>query len=173
VIDPKADLADSICRAEGGREMGPGPAEHWWKHRYDISYQQSIIYESGMMVDTIEVATRWSNLERLYDDMRAAIGGRVTCLAHFSHVYPEGASIYFTFLGRAEEGEETDLYHSVWSDAMNACIAAGGTITHHHGVGLLKAPWMEQEHGSLVRIYGALKRALDPNNILNPGKLVP
>ncbi len=172
VIDPKVDLADSICR-EGGQAMGPGPAEHWWKHRYDISYQMSVIYKSGMMVDTIEVATRWSNLERLYDDMRAAIGGRVTCLAHFSHVYPEGASIYFTFLGRSEEGKEVDLYQSVWNDAMNACIAAGGTITHHHGVGLLKAPWMEQEHGPLVGIYSALKRALDPNNILNPGKLLP
>lgn len=173
LIDAKAEVADRICRAEGCEPLGPAPAEHWWQHRYDISYKQSNIYEGGMMVDTVEVATRWSNLERLYDAMRAAIGKRVTCLAHFSHVYPEGGSIYFTFVGRAEDGDEPALYQSVWQDAMKACVAAGGTISHHHGIGMLKAPWMKAEHGELLRVYRALKQALDPKGILNPGKLIP
>ncbi|OGP81672.1 MAG: hypothetical protein A2Y95_08605 [Deltaproteobacteria bacterium RBG_13_65_10] len=171
LIDAKAGLADAICRAEGGEALGPAPAEHWWKHRYDISYQQSPIYRGGLMVDTIEVAGTWSNLMRLYDAMRAAIGKRMTCLAHFSHVYPEGASIYFTFVGPAGPGGDAETYRAVWGDAMDACIKMGGTITHHHGVGLLKAPWMGEEHGPLIRIYRALKQALDPNGIMNPGKL--
>ncbi|MDP3937478.1 MAG: FAD-linked oxidase C-terminal domain-containing protein, partial [Deltaproteobacteria bacterium] len=174
LIDAKTSLADRICREqEGCQPMGPGPGEHWWKHRYDISYKQSIIYHGGMMVDTIEVATRWSNLENLYDVMREAIGKRMTCLAHFSHVYPEGGSIYFTFVGRADGDDDAAAYLSVWEEAMKACLEAGGTISHHHGIGVLKAPWMAEEHGELLRIYHALKKSLDPNNILNPGKLVP
>jgi alkyldihydroxyacetonephosphate synthase len=173
LCDVKADLADAICRAGGGRALGPGPGEHWFKHRYDISYKQSHVYQAGMMVDTIEVATTWSNLDRLYDAMRASIGERMTCLAHFSHVYPEGGSIYFTFVGPPGEEGDIETYRSVWNDAMNACVKMGATITHHHGVGLLKAPWMKDEHGPLIEMYHAVKRALDPNNILNPGKLVP
>lgn len=172
LIDAKAEIAHKICLAEECRSLGPDPAEHWWEHRYDISYKQSIIYQGGMLVDTVEVATRWSNLERLYDAMRGVIGKRVTCLAHFSHVYPEGGSIYFTFVGRAEDGDDQALYQSVWREAMEACVAAGGTISHHHGIGLLKAPWMAAEHGELIRIYRALKKGLDPNDIMNPGKLI-
>jgi alkyldihydroxyacetonephosphate synthase len=133
-----------------GRALGPGPGEHWYKHRYDISYKQSFIYSGGMMVDTIEVATTWANLGRLYDAMRAAIGRRMTCLAHFSHVYPEGGSIYFTFIGPPGAEGDIETYRSVWSDAMNACVKMGATITHHHGVGL-KAPWMKDEHGPSSR----------------------
>ena len=168
----EAQMAKEICAGLGGKELGSAPAEHWWKHRYAISYRQSTILSAqDMIVDTIEVATTWTNLMNLYETMRAALVPHMTVLAHFSHAYREGCSIYFTIVGKAESMPDTELYEKVWEEALNACIAAGGAISHHHGVGILKARWMERQWGPWMKIYAGIKRRLDPNNILNPHKM--
>ncbi|MBI4614581.1 MAG: FAD-binding oxidoreductase, partial [Planctomycetes bacterium] len=152
--------------------LGPGPARDWWEHRYDVSYKQSPVYDRGGLVDTIEVAATWDRLVPLYRRMRAAIGRRALVLAHFSHAYQEGCSIYFTFIHRAESFERARAtYARVWRLALDACLAAGGTITHHHGVGLLKRAAYAVERKGAWQALETLSTAFDPAGILNPGKL--
>ncbi len=171
LIQAEADLAKEILEKGGGKDLGPGPAEHWWQHRYSISYQQSpILSQEGTFLDTIEVAATWDRLETLYCSMREALAPLALVMAHFSHVYPQGASVYFTVVGKAL-GRELQAYDEVWRKAMETCVHAGGTISHHHGVGRLKAPWMGLEHGEGLEVMRAIKRVLDPSGILNPGNM--
>jgi alkyldihydroxyacetonephosphate synthase len=166
------DLARQICRAQAGQDMGEGPARHWWEKRYKVSYFMSQAFDMGFFVDTIEVATVWSNLERLYRGMLAAIAPHAFVMAHFSHAYPQGCSIYYSVAATGKD--ENDLvarYDRIWEAAMEACVKYGGTITHHHGVGLLKARWLAAEQGGTNPMLLGLKKVMDPNNIMNPGKL--
>jgi alkyldihydroxyacetonephosphate synthase len=94
--------------------------------------------------------------------------------AHISHLYPSGASLYFTFLARREAGAEIDQWRAAKAAACDAIIASGGTITHHHAVGRDHTPWMTYEVGELgVEVLRAAKQRLDPTGIMNPGKLLP
>jgi alkyldihydroxyacetonephosphate synthase len=171
LIQAESTLARSILEASGGRDLGAAPAEHWWQHRYDISYQQSVVLQQpGTFLDTIEVAATWDRLMDLYLAVREALAPMALIMAHFSHVYPQGASIYFTVVGKAP-GKELETYWAVWAKAMECCLEQGGTISHHHGIGRLKASWMEGEHGEGLEVIRTLKRALDPRGILNPGNM--
>jgi len=162
----------SLCAGCGGEDAGPHPAQRWWDNRYHVSYNQSKIYAAGSFVDTMEVALTWEKVADLYNQVVAALSGRVLVMAHFSHAYPHGCSIYFTFVGAAPSVEGGERLHSwVWDRAMAAVLDSGATITHHHGVGLLKARWMWFEHGPGLRILRAAQRTFDPDGIMNPGKL--
>ncbi len=161
----------SICQELGGIDLGEEPGNHWWKHRYSIAYRMSeILYQRGTFLDTIEVATTWEHLEDLYMKMKEEISEICFVMGHFSHFYPQGGAIYFTFVGQGGDREE-DLYQDVWNRAMETCLMQGGTISHHHGIGILKGPWLKRELGELMEVFLTLKKALDPNNILNPGKM--
>ncbi|MBI3271157.1 MAG: FAD-binding oxidoreductase [Planctomycetes bacterium] len=165
-------VARRLCVEAGGKDLGPEPGRSWWERRYSVSFSLSPVYEEGNFADTIEMATTWDKIQALYDGVRATVRKHAMIMAHFSHAYPEGVSVYFTFAGASRDRQQAQaLYQKVWSGAMEACIAAGGTITHHHGVGVLKAPWMAAEHGLGLELIQALKRQLDPDNLLNPGKL--
>ena len=95
-------------------------------------------------------------------------------MCHVSHLYPSGASLYFTFLAPQQEGEEIEQWRAAKTAACDAIAATGGTITHHHAVGRDHAPWMEQEAGALgLAALRAVKDRLDPAGIMNPGKLLP
>ena len=97
-------------------------------------------------------------------------GPHAFIMAHFSHAYSDGCSIYFTFAASAE-GEAEERYDTIWRAALRAATRAGATISHHHGVGMSKAAFMPDEHGASLAVYRALKRVLDPHGILNPGKM--
>ncbi|MFB6263146.1 MAG: FAD-binding oxidoreductase [Bradymonadaceae bacterium] len=170
-VEQRAEWAfDQLARR--GVDLGPGPGEHWRKHRFDVSYKQSPVFDTGAFVDTMEVSTTWDRLEDLYRAVRRALTPHVLVLAHFSHVYPEGSSIYFTFVGYAENDEATlELYRRVWREGLDAVAEAGGSITHHHGVGDLKSAWLEEDHSGGTELFDALKESLDPDGIMNPGKL--
>ena len=156
---------------------------YWWDHRFDgVELYRRVMGEErmlgpGVVVDTLEVAGTWGRLPTLYDGVRGALAERaaqaVGC--HLSHAYRSGASLYFTFLLHAEDDRKVErAYGECWREAVRACHEAGGTITHHHGVGVLKAPFMEAELGETgLGLLRTLKAALDPAGILNPGKLVP
>ena len=170
--DLESEIAGELCVHNGGKDLGSRPTEHWWKNRYAISYRQSQILSSeDMVLDTVEVATRWSNLMNLYETMRVAIGKNLNVFAHFSHAYRDGCSIYFTMMGKADNIPDTELYQKAWKDALDACIKAGGTISHHHGVGVLKAEWMKSQLGHWMDVYKGLKKRMDPHNIMNPHKM--
>lgn len=171
----------AILRAAGGRDLGPEPGEYWRAHRHDVSYRFAEYMRPGgtfgdaVMLDTMEVAAVWSRLLPTYEQVRAALSEHADLvLAHVSHVYGSGASIYFTF-GAAGEGDEeaaASRYDLAWDAGQRAALDAGATISHHHGVGLLRVPWFREELGSGgTAALEAVKDALDPHGILNPGKL--
>lgn len=91
--------------------------------------------------------------------------------AHASHFYPQGVCFYFTFAGTPVDTTPDEFYTSVWDAAMKSCIEAGGSISHHHGIGLMRASWLPKELGESFNILKRIKEDLDPKNIMNPGKM--
>jgi alkyldihydroxyacetonephosphate synthase len=179
--DPDVVAAERavLARACGAAtDLGAEPGEHWWEHRYDVSFNLPRVLSGALLgpygvADTIEVAALWGRLPGVYDAMKAAMSEQASVVfAHVSHCYPEGASIYWSF---ALDGGSADgavaAYDAVWAAAMDACRAAGGTIGHHHGVGQARARWLPSELGAGYGVLQAVKAALDPAGVLNPGKL--
>jgi alkyldihydroxyacetonephosphate synthase len=173
---PRADVEAELVFGElvraGGKDLGEGPGKRWFAHRYNVSYNMSKIFEAGAFVDTMEVAATWDRLGDLYAEVRAALSRHAFVMAHFSHVYAEGCSIYFTFVGQGRDREDEERrYDTMWKEALAAATRAGGTISHHHGIGLAKGFAMRSEHGDAMAILEAAKQAFDPDGIMNPGKL--
>ncbi len=175
VCDAEAQACDERARAAGGEPEGPGPAEHWWAHRYDVSFKQMPVFEAGLWADTMELSATWDRIVPLYRNARAAIGRHALCMAHFSHAYPEGCSVYLTFVGGGESADEAaERHRRAWADAMEAALALGVSVSHHHGVGLAKADAYRRQLGEGgLALFSAVKRSLDPTGILNPGKIAP
>jgi len=173
--------ARRIVEAVGGSWDGEAAARRWLAHRYSVSYRQAPVFAQGAFVDTMEVAATWSKLGALYDAVRGALGRNVFVMAHFSHAYPDGCCIYFSFAGGADPGLVRELgwdaacqvtYDRTWKAALSAAVEAGGTLSHHHGVGRSKAPRLGAELGHGLDVVRSLMRAFDPAGILNPGNLV-
>lgn len=171
-VKAQENMALRICQKFIAKDLGEEPGLHWLKNRYSISFKLPGIFEKNGFVDTIEVAATWDKLLNLYRTMRCAMAPEAVVGAHFSHAYPDGCSIYFTFLGRTgKPKKDRQIYETVWTEAMETCLASGGTISHHHGIGLLKVEYLPEELGALMDWYRQVKKTLDPNNILNPGKM--
>jgi alkyldihydroxyacetonephosphate synthase len=174
--ESQADLgkAIDILSREGGADSGSRLGEAWLEKRYAVGFKQTKMMNLGAWVDTMEVATTWDRLEGLYETVRRAVTPNAFIMAHFSHAYREGCSIYFTMAGHRKDPERAEQhYERTWELAMDAVLAAGGTVSHHHGVGLHKVAAMAREHGSMLKAWYALKHTLDPHGIMNPGKLFP
>ena len=153
--------------------------DHWWNHRNDAVDEYVELMAGGgilgphALVDTIEVSGTWSVLRALYHDMKASLAGEADLVGcHLSHVYPDGACLYFTLASACSDDDTAAKVHERWWEtAMASCLNAGGSISHHHGIGRVKAPWLADELGGFYDVLVAVKRALDPNNIMNPGVL--
>lgn len=155
--------------------------EQWMGHRNDVSALESLITD-GYVVDTMEVSGPWAALPGVYHaavEAISAVPGAIVASAHCSHSYTGGACIYFTFGGRPGAGgdapptqEEKDaFYRAAWDAGTRAVLAAGGSLSHHHGVGLNRSRYMGEALGGGLDVLAAIKASLDPNGILNPGKL--
>ena len=160
-----------ILRDAGVRFGARKPGERWAHSRFDGPHLRDDLLDRGVMVETLETATTWSNLAALHGAVRAALPGLlVGC--HVSHLYPTGASLYFTVLGRRDD-DPAAQWRGLKAAATDAIVAAGGTLTHHHAVGRDHAPWMGAEVGELgLGVLRALKDRCDPAGIMNPGKLL-
>jgi alkyldihydroxyacetonephosphate synthase len=168
-VEEDAAAAGAIARELGGTSLGEAHARTWFERRYAVSYEQSRVFRHDAWSDTLEVAAPWSRLTSLYHAMRRAVGRRALVMAHFSHAYPDGCSIYFTFLARSRDGTAVERHREVWHDALAAALAAGGTISHHHGVGRVRAEALAGELGAGgLSVLRALKRAWDPDGIFCP-----
>jgi alkyldihydroxyacetonephosphate synthase len=180
-VSQRQKRTGSLLRAAGGLSLGGRPGRSWEKGRFEGPYLRDVLMSRGIMVETLETATSWSGLvglrEAVADALRASLTDRGTpplVMCHVSHLYPSGASLYFTFLARQEEGAELEQWSVAKSAASEAIVNSGGTITHHHAVGRDHLPWMRDEVGDLgLELLRAAKRVLDPAGIMNPGKLVP
>ncbi|MGN7950004.1 FAD-binding oxidoreductase [Microbacterium sp. 22215] len=165
--------------AAGGTSSGASGAEDWLDGRFDGPYLRDALLDAGVFCETLETATTWSNLHALKSAVAAALrdgfsdaGAKSYVMCHVSHIYPTGASLYFTVLAGIRS-DPLAAWARVKTRANDAIIATGGTISHHHAVGRDHAPWLEQEIGETgVRILAAIKRELDPTGILNPGAVI-
>jgi alkyldihydroxyacetonephosphate synthase len=170
-----------ILRAHGAVLLGSKPGRSWLRGRFAAPYLRDELMDRGVMVETLETATTWSNLHKLYDAVGAALrkaladgGTPPAVMCHVSHLYPSGASLYFTFIARQRQGEEIDQWRAAKTAACDAIVATGGTITHHHAIGADHRAWMPAEAGDLgVEVLRAVKDRVDPSGIMNPGKLLP
>jgi alkyldihydroxyacetonephosphate synthase len=181
-LDARRELAAGVMRQAGASgELGASYGTHWWEHRNDAvgTYLRIMgpdrAFGPGVIVDTIEVAGLWSAVPRLYAEIRGALAGHAQAVGcHMSHLYPSGSSLYFTFLiSGADDHDAEARYLAAWEQAARACAAAGGTLTHHHGVGRLKAGFLAGELGETgVAVLTKIKAALDPGGMLNPGVLL-
>ena len=166
--------------AAGGVSAGESAAEEWLQSRFDGPYLRDSLLNVGVFCETLETATTWSNLHALRSAVESALkdgfsaaGAKSYVMCHVSHVYPTGASLYFTVLAGIR-ADPLEVWEPVKAQVNDAIIAAGGTISHHHAVGRDHAPWLGQEIGDTgIRILAAIKRELDPTGILNPGAVIP
>lgn len=169
----------AVLTAAGGTHAGEKPAEEWVHGRFNAPYLRDALLDHGVFCETLETATTWSNLERLKQDITAAITAgfaaqraKSLVLCHVSHIYPTGAALYFTIIAGIK-GDSLEVWDEVKSSVNDTIMAAGGTISHHHAVGRDHAPWLEREIGGLgMRVLSAVKAELDPAGILNPGVLL-
>ena len=165
----------------GGTCLGEEPGRAWAAGRFDAPYLRDALLDVGVLVETLETATFWSNLDHLYTDVKSALETSLAAgspaapivLCHISHVYETGCSLYFTVAAK-EADDPLAQWTAAKSAASDAMLAAGATITHHHAVGTDHKPWYAREIGDVgVGILRAVKAELDPTGVLNPGVLVP
>ena len=170
----------AMLASHGGTSLGEGPARAWEHGRFDAPYLRDSLLSAGVLCETLETATTWSNIATLKAAVTQALisalaesGTAALVMCHISHVYPTGASLYFTVVA-GQRGDVRAQWRAAKTAACEAIVAAGGTITHHHAVGADHRPWMTAEIGEVgVQVLRAVKQALDPAGILNPGKLIP
>ena len=161
------------AKAKGAEVMDSALVDHWLAKRNDVAALEALI-SRGFVVDTMEITALWAALPRIYRETVAALSavpGTLAASAHQSHSYPEGGCLYFTFAGKVEPDERDRYYRAVWDAGQRTVLANGGSLSHHHGVGLNRSRFVRDALGPAYDVLVALKHALDPNGVLNPGKL--
>ena len=174
-IDPTMRLVRDECGRSGASVLDEGLVARWLEHRNDVSALAALV-QHGFVLDTIEIAARWGALDGIYDAAVSglrAVPGVVAASAHQSHAYTDGACLYFTWAARPPEGVDPDaIYIQAWDVVTRVTLERGGALSHHHGIGLNRGRFVEAALGpGATGVLRALKNALDPNGILNPGKL--
>lgn len=168
------ELAQIRAVCADALDLGPGPGERWWQHRLSTAALLQTLHRPASVADALEVTGSWAQLGTIYAAMThgmldaAGEGGRV--YGHVSHVYQTGANLYMIFHATAaDEAEVPSLYDRVLDAAFTACLAHGGSISHHHGVGSTKARWLPGEHGETgLHLLRRIQGLLDPAGIMNP-----
>jgi len=174
--------ARSVCRRYHGVVVGSGPGRHWLADRFRHPYMRDSLLDVGYATDTFETAMPWAGAEDLRRAVTATVAGALDAwgettalLCHLSHPYRDGTSLYFTFFYRTSGDWEENVHRwaAVKRAAMGAIVGAGGTISHHHGIGSWHAPWLEAEVGPMGHaLMEDAARRMDPKGILNPQALL-
>ena len=171
IVEATRRIVDEECATADPLDIAL--VEQWMGHRNDVSALEALI-SRGFVVDTMEVSASWSVLPAVYEQATAAIlavEGTMVASAHQSHSYTDGACLYFTFAGKPETDEREAYYRAAWDAGQRAVLAAGGALSHHHGVGLNRGRFVAEALGAGFGVLQSVKDTLDPNGILNPGKL--
>ena len=174
-VDAKRAACTALLSGLGGTSLGEDAG--WAEGRFHGPYLRDSLLDVGVLVETLETVTFWSNLRRVYDAVSSALttslGEGTLVLCHISHVYETGASLYFTVATKQSE-DPLAQWLTAKQAASDAIIDNGASITHHHAVGQDHKPWLAREIGPVgVRMLRALKAELDPTGVLNPGVLIP
>lgn len=166
--------------AKDGVLLGGLPAIKWMKERFRHPYLRDDLLDRSVMVDTVETAAPWEKLPELYKAVRLALSESILDTApgalvftHLSHAYPDGASLYFTFMAQQQVGKELEQWQIVKEAATETILKHGGALSHHHGIGSMHKIWLDSYLGPEgLSLLAHLKNKMDPNNIMNPGKLL-
>ena len=161
-----------IAAKYGSFYTGSKPVRAWLEQRYESAYLRDPLMDAGIMTDTVETAVTWDKLIPLWTSVRNYLESRkkTHVMAHISHVYENGANLYFTFLSPMKPGNEIEDYLQYHRGLIDVIQANGGSLSHHHGIGRALAPWMKQEMGkTAMGLLQAIKDHLDPKGIMNPG----
>ncbi|MGH3349279.1 MAG: FAD-binding oxidoreductase [Nocardioides sp.] len=166
-----------VLESLGGTNLGEERGQAWAAGRFHAPYLRDSMLDAGVLVETLETATFWSNRERLHQAVKSALetslGEGTLVLCHISHTYETGCSLYFTVAAKQAE-DPLPQWLAAKAAASDAMIDSGATITHHHAVGTDHKPWLEREIGPVgVAMLRGLKSAVDPDGVLNPGVLIP
>ena len=172
---------ERIRRRHHSMALGKWPTQIWYRRRYHNPYVRDELLDYGLLVDTLETAAEWPQIIPLYHAVSTAIKETLQQLgingmvgAHLSHLYPQGSSLYFIIFAYPHPDKEVEQWWRIKTAASDAIVANGGTISHHHGVGLDHKQWYARQiDATTAGILRDLKTALDPVGILNPGKLLP
>jgi len=175
MVDAEATGVLDLACAGGATVLEPGLGEVWWDRRYDF-YRPPHHPQLPSIWGTIEAVATYSRIMAVYEAVKAAIekpyadtGLRLRI--HFSHWYPWGTMIYARFVVPDGGSDGIALHDRIWADGIEAILGAGGLMNDHHGVGLKLAPFMRAQHGAALDTLRRIKEVLDPNGIMNPGKL--
>ncbi|MHA2289867.1 MAG: FAD-binding oxidoreductase [Promethearchaeota archaeon] len=164
------NLITKICKKNQGISIGGSPAKSWYEDRYQLPHYRSNFMEQGLLVDTLETAATWDKLPILYKDVNTEL--KKYCkisMAHISHVYKEGAAIYFTFLNEEDYNWENPLISRIRNSVIPIFNKNNATISHHHGVGGAFKKFLDLEKDLItLEIFKSIKQIVDPNNIFNP-----
>ncbi len=158
-----------ICRRHGGMYLTGFATKQWEPGRFRDPYLREDLQDFGIMIDTLETGVTWDRLDQVHREVRKVVKARpgTICMTHASHFYPQGTNLYFIYIAKMEDvGEYVKFQDSI----LDAIQKSGGSLSHHHGVGRMIAPWMERHLGKeQMDVLRALKRHFDPRNIMNPG----
>jgi alkyldihydroxyacetonephosphate synthase len=172
IVDATMSVVDAVAAALGTAD-DPALVTEWLEHRNDTSALQALT-RKGYVVDTMEIAAPWSRLDDVYRATTQAILAvphTQVASCHLSHSYLDGACLYFTFAATPPAEAIESTYIACWDAGQRAVLASGGNLSHHHGIGLNRARFTAEALGPAFDVLAAIKRTLDPNGVLNPGKL--
>jgi alkyldihydroxyacetonephosphate synthase len=174
IVDAEAERLLELARASGARVLGAHVGRSWWERRYDF-YGPPHLPVLPAVWGTIEAVATYRHIEDVYlgvkEAMRAFEDDGLSFKAHFSHWYPWGTMMYGRFIIAEGGPDAIPLHDRIWAEGVRAILDAGGLINDHHGVGIKLAPYMEAQHGPALETLRRIKEVLDPNRIMNPGKL--
>jgi len=158
-----------VCKKHGGFYLTGIPTKGWEHGRFRDPYMREDLQDFGIMTDTLECTVTWDTMEAVHKGVRAYCKSRpnTICMTHMSHVYPQGANLYFIFIAKISDIDEYVAYQS---GILDHILKYGASMSHHHGIGKMIAPWLEKQIGTEQHdVYKALKQHFDPHNIMNPG----
>jgi len=176
IVGSTLKVVEDFAIANKGEVADSKLVDDWLDHRNDTSGLQ-VLSRRGFVIDTMEVATAWSRVNDVAESVKTSImqvSGARSATCHISHSYIDGACIYFTFVAepQAKDLDSIELaYSQIWNAAQDAALKSGANLTHHHGVGINRAKYMKRALGQAHDVLRSIKNALDPKDILNPGKL--
>lgn len=173
VAHAEMDAFMAIVHRHGGKSIGSEGVLKWMERRFDFSTVEKLLDSHGGFAETIEIAHTRDGISGLYHalhEMLTPLADEV--LSHFSHVYPQGTSMYMILLGReSSDREAVEKLRTIWRETMRVCLEHHAELSHHHGGGLVRSPYARESLGSAHLLLRRVKQALDPNGTLNPGKL--
>ncbi|MDZ7290698.1 MAG: glycerol-3-phosphate dehydrogenase [candidate division KSB1 bacterium] len=180
LLEAELQIAKEVMKQNGGLFIGQSAGKSWHKKRFELPYLRDLLLDRAVMVDTLETATTWQNLLTLHRAVKQSLVQAIEAeqekalvLTHLSHAYPDGASLYYTFFARQKPAQELAQWQRVKNAATDCIVQNGGALSHHHGIGAMHKPWLQQYASDLgIRMMRGVKTALDPEGLMNPGKLV-